>query len=58
MTRKYFNIVIFFIFLLTVENVFAPPPPPPPVTPIDGGIYLLLALGAVFGVKKIWKKDK
>ena len=39
----------------------APPcnggPPPPPGRPIDGGLGLLLALGAAYGMKKIRKED-
>ena len=34
----------------------APPcgnPPPPPGLPIDGGIAVLLALGAGYGIKKL-----
>jgi len=34
-------------------------PPAPPATPIDGGLGLLLAGGAAYGLKKLkdcWKK--
>lgn len=32
---------------------FAQGPPGPPATPIDGGLSLLLAGGAAYGLKKI-----
>ena len=39
--------------LLSVGTVLAAGPPGPPKTPIDGGLGLLLAGGAIYGVKKI-----
>jgi len=33
-------------------------PPPPPATPIDEGLGLLLAGGAIYGLKKILKGMK
>lgn len=31
-------------------------PPPPPATPIDGGLGILLAGGAAYGLKKLREK--
>lgn len=35
-----------------------PPPTPPPGTPIDGGLFILLALGLLYGVLKILKEKR
>lgn len=32
-------------------------PPPPPGKPIDGGLAILVALGAAYGIKKLKKED-
>jgi hypothetical protein len=57
-------------FLFTVSIIFganAPLPPgggghppcwPPPCIPIDGGISLLIAAGALYGAKKSYDKFK
>jgi hypothetical protein len=29
-----------------------PPPPPPPNLPVDGGLFFLIALAIIYGVKK------
>ena len=62
--------ILFFIFvLINYKFAFAGPPPPPPPTPgcwpppcipIDGGISLLIAAGAIYGGKKLYnlKKEK
>jgi hypothetical protein len=34
-----------------------PPTPPPPFASIDGGIFLLLAMGAGYGIKK-YREEK
>ncbi|MEL6558586.1 MAG: hypothetical protein AAFQ94_10410 [Bacteroidota bacterium] len=39
-------------FILSSSALIAQPPGPP-ATPIDGGIGLLLAGGAAYGIKKI-----
>ncbi|MFT4680717.1 MAG: hypothetical protein ACI9YU_000547 [Flavobacteriales bacterium] len=44
-----------------VGSLFAPPPPPPPPTagaPIDAAVILLLILGTVYGVLKIYGNKK
>lgn len=33
-------------------------PPAPPATPIDGGLGILLAGGALYGMKKLSKRRK
>jgi hypothetical protein len=61
-----------FIFIIgfTAFCVALPPPPPPPgggdepgcwpppCIPIDGGISLLIAAGAVYGGRKLYSKQK
>ena len=51
--------------LMTVVAVLAysqgpPPPPPPPAppssVPIDGGVFLLLGAGLVYGSRKLYKE--
>lgn len=54
---------LFILLSLTAAIIFfpaksfcqqPPPPPPPPVdTPIDGGLTLLLAAGAAYGISKV-----
>jgi hypothetical protein len=45
---------LFFILGISMaQNPFPTPPPPPKSTPIDGGLSILLASGAVFGAKKL-----
>lgn len=41
---------ILFPFLLMAQ------PPAPPATPIDGGLGLLLAGGAAYGIRKLAKR--
>lgn len=43
---------IFSSFILLAQ------PPAPPATPIDGGLGILIAGGAVYGIKRLMKKDK
>lgn len=68
MKAKY--ILSFIFILMSISLTFAqlaPPPPPPgggpscwppPCIPIDGGISLLIAAGAIYGGKKLYKKNK
>ncbi|NNC70310.1 MAG: hypothetical protein HKN90_05745 [Flavobacteriaceae bacterium] len=68
MLKKYITLALFVSLLLISTNAMAqggptpcpdgsdPPcggPPPPPGRPIDGGIGLLFALGAAYGIKKL-----
>ena len=46
------KITLSLVAILTVTAVFGQPGAPP-ATPIDGGLGLLLAGGAAYGVKKI-----
>lgn len=66
------NSKFLFLFILTFGIVslcaaLPPPPPPPggepgcwppPCIPIDGGISLLIAAGAIYGGKKLYSKQK
>jgi len=51
--------IIFLLAVLLTTASFGqfppPPPPPPPGLPIDGGIFILALIGAIYGVKKIRK---
>ena len=49
--KKYYPAVILLLVLLIPTIVFAQPHDPNDV-PIDGGISVLLAAGAAYGVKK------
>lgn len=59
---------ILFIFVLVfalmilpvlVKDASAQPPPPPPQDiPIDGGLFLLIAVGASYGARKLYKQQK
>ncbi|MBK9283226.1 MAG: hypothetical protein IPM51_02795 [Sphingobacteriaceae bacterium] len=62
-------LIIFILVLIGSQYMFgAPPPPPPPVgtpscwpppcIPIDGGISFLVAAGAAYGAKKLYKAHK
>lgn len=65
MNFKHIIYTVFFLFLSAV-SISAPPPPPgtgpscwpPPCIPIDGGITMLMAAGAAYGVKKIYDSKK
>ncbi len=35
-----------------------PPPPPTEAIPIDGGLFLLIAAGATYGARKLYKQQK
>ena len=64
------KIKLLFIFTIGITSfcfAAAPPPPggspgcwPPPCIPIDGGISLLIAAGAIYGGRKLYinKKEK
>jgi len=53
------GLIIAFIVLVLNYNVMAQVPPPPAQgTPIDGGALFMLIAGAVYGVKKIYSKNK
>ncbi len=61
-----FILSIIFIICLSSLCIAAPPPPPsggpgcwpPPCVPIDGGISLLIAAGAIYGGKTLYNKRK
>jgi hypothetical protein len=66
MNKKHFYLLI-FIFGITAVSLALPPPPPPtdepgcwppPCVPIDGGISLLIAAGAIYGGRKLYSKQK
>ena len=50
--------IIFTLTILLCGFAVLAQPPGPPATPIDGGLGLLIAAGAVYGVKKIRENSK
>lgn len=50
--NTFLKVSMTLVFLLLTFSAFAEPGAPP-ATPIDGGLSLLLAGGAIYGVKKI-----
>jgi len=54
---SFLRIILKIAAFLTVSLLMAQPPAPP-ATPIDGGLGLLLAGGAAYGLKKLHKARK
>jgi hypothetical protein len=56
--------IILFCFNQLMFSAAPPPPPPPPgcwpppCIPIDGGVGILIAAGALYGAKKSYDKFK
>lgn len=58
--------VVFVIGFASLCVALPPPPPsggtpdcwPPPCIPIDGGISLLVAAGAIYGGRKLYKNQQ
>ena len=58
MYKNYLKYTLLVVSLLVVSVSSAQgPPPPPPSLPIDGGVGLLLVLGAGYAIKKLRKKE-
>ena len=58
MKNKIINLALLTVcFLIPVLPLMAQPTPPPSA-PVDGGLSLLIAAGAGYGVKKIREKRK
>jgi len=54
MFKKFITLIIFILLFFVSSEVNAQPAPPGiPETPIDGGIVILLAAGAAYGIKKL-----
>ena len=69
MNKKVFIIIVAFFGAVSLCKALPPPPPPPsggdvpgcwppPCVPIDGGISLLIAAGAIYGGRKLYKKKQ
>ena len=66
MNTRFLLIFIFIIGSASLCLALPPPPPPPggpgcwppPCIPIDGGISLLIAAGAIYGGRKLFSKQK
>lgn len=66
MNSRYYLLVVFVIGFASLCVALPPPPPsggtpdcwPPPCIPIDGGISLLIAAGAIYGGRKLYKDNK
>ena len=53
--KLHFTLLLAVLFVCTLNAQIAPPGPPPPPPPglsIDGGIFLLILSGLIYGVKK------
>ena len=44
--------------ILVKDASAQPPPPPAQEIPIDGGLFLLIAAGATYGARKLYKQQK
>ena len=44
--------------ILVKDAAAQPPPPPPQDIPIDGGLFLLIAAGATYGARKLYKQQR
>lgn len=54
-------VLVFTLMILPVlvkDAAAQPPPPPPQDIPIDGGLFLLIAAGASYGARKLYKQQK
>ena len=52
-------VLTLLILPILVKDASAQPPPPPPQDiPIDGGLCLLIAAGATYGARKLYKQQK
>ena len=68
MNKKIILLFSFIIISNAICNAMPPPPPsgsgggfgcwPPPCVPIDGGISLLIAAGAIYGGRKLYKNNQ
>jgi hypothetical protein len=53
MKRSTFNILLIVLICITIPMItLAQGPPDPNDVPVDGGLSLLIAAGAAYGVKK------
>ena len=66
MGKRFLLLLLFAVIVTAVCNALPPPPPsggvpdcwPPPCIPIDGGISLLIAAGAIYGGRKLYKNQQ
>jgi len=62
MKKILFVLVLVFSLMvlpgLVKDAAAQPPPPPPQDIPIDGGLFLLIAAGASYGARKLYKQQK
>ncbi len=61
------KLIVIFIFIISNLSYAATFPPggggppgcwPPPCVPIDGGVSLLIAAGAIYGGRKLYKNQQ
>lgn len=57
MSNLFIKSISTLIAILSVTAIMAQPPTPP-ATPIDGGLGVLLAGGAAYGLKKLQERRK
>ena len=66
MNSKFILLAVFVIGFSSLCIALPPPPPsggvpdcwPPPCIPIDGGISLLIAAGAIYGGRKLYNNQQ
>ncbi len=62
MYKNIILLILIFFFILSPAFVLTslgqPPPPPPEAIPIDGGLFLLIAAGTVYGCRKLYTSEK
>ncbi len=62
MKKALFVTILVFILsvlpMLVKDASAQPPPPDPEPIPIDGGLFLLIAAGATYGARKLYKQQK
>ena len=62
MKKTLLSLLLVFTLLvlpILIKDASAQPPPPPPQDiPIDGGLFLLIAAGATYGARKLYKQQK
>ena len=49
--------LLFFLLILSSSPLYAPGPPPSTI-PVDGGLNILIVMGAIYGSRKLYKAIK
>lgn len=57
MQKIQFKPLLILMLLFVSSYAFTQGVPPPPSKPIDGGLAILAAIGAAYGIKKLRRRD-